>query len=393
VVSEAQHPHDADALARLAALNTERERRGEDTRHPDNLPEALTFHSAGDLLRGSLPLPRYDLEGLVAPGCITALGGSFGAGKTPLAVRLLRAMIHGDAEFAGVAHGRALPDGYRIVYLTQESEYTFKPLLEAAGLSAALADGRLEIVYVHEAFATGLGWPEIVAQASARVGPRGLLVVDPLADWAQVRNEDDNAVMTEAFRPVIAAVGGGRSVLVVCHAWKSFDTVPDEDAAAMHIRGAGAIVSNASIIAVYKRPKDKGLGENVRYLKVVRNRFGSPLDSRYLELDDGVLRRVEPIQAAVRASRAAEEAVMAAIEAAGPDGARQGAIEEQTRLTWRRVKDAVTDLEAAGRIVAFGKPRSKSDPVRYVAMPDVTSSAPPTAGEGIAEDTAEDEGS
>jgi hypothetical protein len=172
-------------------------------------PVRLPYEDAGDLLDRQLPLQRYDLYGLFAPGCITAVGGYTGAGKSPLIARMLKAMLAGDPDFAEIGHGKPLPEDYMIVWLTQESEYTFQPLLRSAGLTAEIAAGRLKEVYLHAALGAGLTWPEIVEDAMKLIGPRGLIIVDTLPEWAMVKTEDDNAIMAAAMRPVVHAVGGG----------------------------------------------------------------------------------------------------------------------------------------------------------------------------------------
>ena len=244
---------------------------------PEHAPDILPSHDARTLLDTPLQLPPFDVPGIVAPGNITALAGYTGAGKTPLTADLIASMVAGT-DFVGIEIGNKLPDDYKFVYLTQESEYTFKPALERAGLGTVVASGQMEIVYLHEALATGLSWADIIVGAQRKFeAPRGLLIVDPISDWTMVRSEDDNAVMAEAFRPLTKVAGTGLSVVAVVHCWKSFDdNVDDEDATLMHIRGAGAIVSSCSLAWIYKKPKPKPEDEGIRFLKCVRSRVGIP---------------------------------------------------------------------------------------------------------------------
>jgi hypothetical protein len=323
----------------------------------------LVFHDAADVMLEEFDQPRYDFFPLVAPGVISAIGGYTGAGKTPLVVRLIRAMLHGEG-FAGFDGAGPLPPEYRIVYLTQESKYTFKPLLGSAGLLPDLAAGRLKVCYLHEAYGTGATWDEMVEDATAAVGPRGMLVVDTVPEWAQVPNEDDNAVMAAVFKPLLVAAGPGRSVMAIVHAWKSFDTVPDDDADTMHIRGAGAIVSNATIIALYKKPKDRSAGDDVRYLKVARNRFGDYPEPRYLELTgEGELRPVEVLQRAARGRIADQELVRSTILA--HDGIPHKSLGEITGLDSRRLTAATEALIEQSQITFTGVQRSKKDPLTW----------------------------
>ncbi|MGZ4314314.1 MAG: AAA family ATPase [Gaiellaceae bacterium] len=335
--------------------------------------EDALFDDGRALLDRPDELPRYDVPGLVAPGTITVLGGFTGDGKTPLTARLLKTMLTGG-EFVGV-DVEPVPADYRIVCLTQESSYTFKPLLQSAGLDEVLESGRLQIMYFHVALAAGLTWPEIVKEARDRVGSRGLIIVDPLSDWAMVKSEDDNAIMSEAFRPLLEAIGGGGvSAWVIAHSWKSFRTVPDGDADVMHIRGAGAVVSNASIVVLYKKPKDDA-GENIRFFKVARNRFGNQLEPRYVELDtDGILRPVDGLSHVFREMDVADNAVLRVI--GGHGSVKQTEIPALTGLSHQRVSDSLHRLAGEGLIHKTGKPRSRKDPVMWHAGLDTNDADP-----------------
>ncbi len=333
-------------------------------------PLVLPFESAGDLLRRQLIQARYSFEPLIAAGCITVLGGYVGDGKTPFTVSLLKAMLAADAEFAGFPHGKALPDGYRIVYMTQESEYTFKPVLERFGLTPELVDGRMDIVYLSAALSTGATWPELVDAAWALVGDTGLLVVDPLADWVMVKDEDDNAQMTEAFRPIIKGVSGGRSALVSAHGWKNLRVVPDDSVGVNHIRGAGAVNSNASIVLVYKQSSEKNVGD-ARYLKIARQRFGDLVsDGRYLKLGDNGLELFEQseLERLLSGSTVDEDVEVCerALRDAGPMGIRPKELDDETGLGWRRRDTAMGLLAARGKAILIEGTRTKDDPKRYV---------------------------
>lgn len=323
------------------------------------------FQDARDLLDSAEELPPFDVPGLIAAGAITVLGGYTGDGKTPLTARLVRAAFAGE-DFLGTPIER-WPDEYKVVWLTQESRFTFRPLLLAAGLGEVLDSGQLEILYLHDALAYILdkngapSWPKIVEAATERVGPRGLLIVDPLSDWALVKSEDDNAVMAEAFRPVIASVGGGRSAWIIAHSWKGFRNVPDEDADVMHIRGGGAIVSNASIVVLYKKPREN-VGDNIRFLKVARSRFGVYPDPLYVELtEDGKLQQASPFTMHVNKQEDAEERVLTALEE-NPDGVKNGDLPEMTGLTTQRVSDALKQLKRDGKVHFTGTKGSRKDP-------------------------------
>ena len=357
-----------NALKRAAAVDGAAERAVDDTAGtgaPTQAPR-LPHENADDLLTRMVETPQYDLEGVIAAGQIVTLGGFTGSGKTPLVARLSDALLAGRPIFAGIPHGRPLPEGYKIVWLTQESEYTFKPMLEQAGLTTAVTAGRLEIVYLHAAYEAGLTWPEIVEEAAAMLGTRGLLIVDPLGDWAMVKSEDDNAIMAEAFKPLLGPVARGLSALVVAHAWKSFDAVPDDEADVMHVRGAGAIVSNASIVLLYKKPKNKELGENVRFLKVGRNRISAPLEPRYLRLeDDNTLQPLNALQGALGAVVKQQEKILTVLAYAGAAGIKNSDLSDQTGISRNALPGLLGALEDAGKILSTGTKQSNKDPYTW----------------------------
>ena len=179
--------------------------------HPDSAHLWLPSQDARELLDNELETPEFDLPGLIAPGVLTALGGYTGAGKTPTVADLIRSMLQGN-EFCGIPMQRPLPPDYKFLFMTQESEHTFKPTLHRMGLDPVLRTGQMEIVYLHKVLAKApeATWDHIVDGAYAKFDrPRGLLIVDPLSDWSMVKNEDDNAVMAKAFRPLVGVVRHG----------------------------------------------------------------------------------------------------------------------------------------------------------------------------------------
>jgi AAA domain len=325
----------------------------------------LTFHDAGDIVQGELELARYRVPGLVADGCISALGGFIGYGKTPFTVRMLKAMLSGD-PFLDIEVER-VPDDYRIIYLTQESLNTFQPLLRDAGITPEVAAGRLTVAYSHEVFKTQQSWPQIVAGCAEIIDGKGLLIVDTFRTFARLRNERDDSEMTEALRPLVSAVGSGMSAWTNVHSWKGFKDVVDEDADVMHIAGAGALSADSAIIAVYKKPKSDGGNENVRYFKVVRNRFGNELAPRYVELVDNELRVVGHLAHAARIHSGNMQKVKHIITS--EPGKTKRELEDATGLTHQRLSDAIKALQDEGLVHGIGKARSRTNPVRFYPGP------------------------
>jgi hypothetical protein len=108
---------------------------------------------------------------------------------------------------------------FKIVYLTQE--YTFLPAEAAAGLTESLVRGRFSVGMFH-AFAQA-SWPDAIEAAQRDLDGEGQLIVDTQSSWARVSNENDNAVMEEAFKPLLIAAGSGIGIKVITHTRKDFD--------------------------------------------------------------------------------------------------------------------------------------------------------------------------
>lgn len=139
---------------------------------------------------------------------------------------------------------------------------------------------------------------------------RGLLVVDTHTEWAQVSDEDDAAQVTQALRPLAPVIGDGNAVWVTGHTVKTFEDVRDSEVQTRHIRGSGAVVSNASMILTYKsaRPKQDC---DARHLKVVRTRFPYPWPvARYTVMEDGDLRERSQMEAGASEVRSSSDRIL-----------------------------------------------------------------------------------
>jgi hypothetical protein len=123
--------------------------------------------------------------------------------------------------------------------------------------------------------------------------------------------ENDSTKMSEVYGPLIVAAGYGLDVVAVAHTVKFFDMKKDHDTEASFIRGSSAVISNSSIIAMLKKPKDANVRATRRFLKVVRNRYERQEDypAFYTELDpDGSLRRVTDAQTGLSIMAAIDQA-------------------------------------------------------------------------------------
>jgi membrane-bound lytic murein transglycosylase len=113
---------------------------------------------------------------------------------------MIRSVLTGE-PFLDVSVNE-VPADYTILWLTQETEHSFQPLLQRANITEAMLAGRLKIMYLSEALKAYKGdwrWEEVVQYSGDVIGGNGLLIVDTLAAWTRVRNEDSNSEMTEAL--------------------------------------------------------------------------------------------------------------------------------------------------------------------------------------------------
>jgi hypothetical protein len=346
-------------------VQTDERQRGEESYNPGSsrrndrkeipgLP--AKFRDLADELGKGVPEAEWiGHAGLISKGTITTLGGYIGAGKTPLTLRAIRAIFEGkpflDFPMASV------PDDFKVVYLTQESEWTFLPAVQDAGLTS-LEPGLFKIGYFHD-FATD-AWSDIVGAASRVLEGNGLLVVDTSADWARVSDENDNAQMTLAYHPLMIAVGTGIAVWVNAHTVKNFDSVSDEDATHSGIRGAGAVIANSGLVFTYKRSKPKRDGEP-RHLKMQRSRLkydGLPV-GQYVALKEGDLLTVSVLENALDSQRAHEATLRRIVMEAGGRIRKKAAV-EQAKLSGTNIASALAGLDGIVEVTGTGK---RGDPL------------------------------
>ena len=90
------------------------------------------------------------IDGILYRGNITSLGGYLGAGKTPFAPRMVRAILAGERSFLGFPVEQ-VPEDFRVAYLTQEPERLFRSNMLAAGITPSVAE-RLTLFHWDENF-------------------------------------------------------------------------------------------------------------------------------------------------------------------------------------------------------------------------------------------------
>jgi AAA domain-containing protein len=311
-----------------------------------------------ELSRGVPTAEWVGHRGLTARAAITFLSGYIGAGKTPLTLGMIGAALKGES-FCGFPHA-ALPEGYRIAYLTQETEATFLPSVAAAGISEALATGRMEVGYLHD-FAVD-EWPKVIEDVAGSLRGNGLLVVDTVLDWSQARDENDSAEMTKALRPLVRAVGTGVSAWATGHTVKTFDDTRDDDVGIQSVRGSGAVIANASIVLLYKRPKPKQ-GETVRYLSMVRSRLAYDQPStRYVEKDAIGMREASWIEMKMTGIERSRLDLLKLVDEAGDGGIKKADLRDASHMDFSEFATAITGLVVDGKVTESGEGK-KGNPV------------------------------
>lgn len=321
--------------------------------------------SLGDLLSSRPPEPVWLVEGLVAKGSITAIGGYSGAGKTPLILSMLGAVGSGN-DFLGMQTAR--PSDYRIAYLTEESEYTFHHAAHRSGLTAssAMAFSNFDIYFWNEYH--DVPFETMVESVSKRLSGNGLIIVDTILQWSQADDENDSATMIRALAPLQSAASSGLSVVAVAHTQKSIDTMRDEDVDLQQIRGSGAVVANSTVVALYKKPRAASLRSDTRFFKIARSRFGLPeKDSLYVQLQgDGQMVQRGVLATAAAAQETCEEKVIRAIESLAEEGhvPKFEDIRERSRVGKAPCKTAVERLVERGDLIRTGS-GVRNDPVIY----------------------------
>jgi hypothetical protein len=255
----------------------------------------------GDLLEGGIPEPQWvGPEGRYSRGAITVTGGYSGVGKTPLTIADCRATLSRE-DFLGYRTTTAsrAGDGFKIAYLTQETETTFLPALGRGGLDADVGRGRMRVGFFHSLALDD--WTKTVVDVAEWLDGDGLLVVDTLTDWSKIDDENSSGKITAAFQPLQIAAGSGVAVGVNMHAVKSSLSLRDEEVSATVIRGSGAAVANASLIFTYTKANPAKAGEP-RTLKMQRSRlkYDRIPQAQYVVEEAGELRRLELLETHVR---------------------------------------------------------------------------------------------
>jgi hypothetical protein len=204
----------------------------------------VRFKSAREILS---PETRVNTEWIAKPwlarNAITELVGKAKvAGKTTWVLALCAAILDGN-DFMGLPTSKT-----GIVYLTEQSEVTFRLSLERAHIGQR---DDLEVLFWHETL--GKQWPDVMDEAIGIANARGagLLVVDTLAQFAKLTGDRENNAgdALEAVFPLQKARDQNLGVLPIRHERKEGGQLGDSG------RGSSAFAGAVDTILTLGRPR------------------------------------------------------------------------------------------------------------------------------------------
>lgn len=202
----------------------------------------IPYRSALEVAAGTSEHPDWLVPGFVALQAITELDGKVKtAGKTTWATHMVAAILDGE-RFMGYPTTRT-----NVVYLTEQTQGSFREALARAGLIARGAE--LRLVFRREISA--IKWVDLiatVAEDALRDG-YGLLVVDTVGKMAGLMEENAAGEGAAMMVPLQNAAHDGMAVLVCRHERKTGGEVGESG------RGSSAISGDVDVILQLRRPE------------------------------------------------------------------------------------------------------------------------------------------
>ena len=259
----------SDVIQEAAAITNSALSPIKDSRPDESNP--IRFATMQDLRDRESEEPPAIIQGLLVRGCTSLIEGVPKlSGKTTLMLDWTRCIVAGG-EWAGKRVERC-----PVVYLTEQSRSSFRHQAAKAGL---LDLEGVSVVFFAEVFTHS--WPTLVdavRQEVLRVGA-GLVVVDTIAKWSRVDDENDATQAVRAMEPLQhlaettnCAVAGPR------HERKSGGALGEAG------RGSTAWTGSADIILALRRPEGSTANPNMRRLLGI-SRFDSTPDELEILLD------------------------------------------------------------------------------------------------------------
>lgn len=319
---------------------------------PAPLPERKRYRSGQEVFEATPAEIEWCWHGYAAPGVITLLAGRHKGGKSTLLFNLLAAMCDGDTTFLG----HALVPG-PVVLLTEEGDQSLRPKLEIIS-----EEGRANLRVLGRADVTprtDYDWARAVREAGLEALEHGarMVLIDTFAFWAEVSNENDNALMQSVVSVLGELSVQGLSVVIVHHARK------DGGEEGNAIRGASSLQGAVDIIVEMVKPhageeedtNDRGTERELRAV----GRFPESPEAMRVKLVEGRYVLVgEGTRAAMR-NLDFEAKVRDYLSEHFADTHDLATIQKETGLRRESTRKALGKLEAAGYVESFTGPRGK----------------------------------
>ena len=287
-------------------------------------------------------------EPYVAPGAITSIDGKpKTSGKTTFVTHMCKSVLDGE-PFMGYPTTKT-----KVIYLTEQSDATFKTALSRAGLVE-----REDFFVLPWGETLGIKWPEVVRFAvdEAKAKGAGLLVVDTLSQFAGIRGdgENDAGAALDAARPLQEAAARGLAVVVLRHERKSGGEVGDSG------RGSSAFAGAVDLVMSLRRCEGN-VRPTIREIHAV-GRFHETPNKLAVELTDNGYRALG-FDAAV-AEEEAREAITRVLPRTKEEAVTLNGFVEEAKIGRTTAQKAIENMRGDGLIGRCGK-GVKGDPHRF----------------------------
>lgn len=202
------------------------------------------------------PKPDWVIEEMVYAGGLTLIAGAPKAGKSTVIADAIRNLKAGR-EWIGLATRDAA-----VLYLTEERGIAVRHKLGDLAIdvmdsgSAALAD-----IGKRPGASRGFKGALVEAQFWAIAHPRGLVVIDTLAIWADVEDENSASEMTRAINAVKRAFYGTDTAVVLVHHTRKSGGMNGEA-----IRGSSSIQATVDMTVEVAYRTDNRSDDRVLYV-------------------------------------------------------------------------------------------------------------------------------
>jgi len=312
------------------------------------------FRTAKEMAAMTAPDVPWIAKPWVAGGSITEIVGKVKqSGKTTFLARLVAAVLDGR-EFLGQSTLRS-----PVVFLTEQSQTSFREILRRAGLL-----GREDLVLLSWQDTLGTPWNEVAAAGVEEAKRRGarLLVVDTLGQFAGLRGDAENSAgdALEAIQPLQIAAVESIGVIVVRHERKSGGDVGDSG------RGSSAFAGAMDIVLALRRP-NKNKRRTIRQIEAL-SRFDETPSELMIELTD------EGYVALGSQKDVAQQEARESILRVAPSGEAHGLSLDEllTRLPGVRrtvAQKALEKMAASSELKRIGAGK-KGNPFRWYRLPE-----------------------